>query len=58
MKHIESEKVLGVIINEDLKTHEQCVEVSNKANKILNMLRRHIECKSPEIITNMYNSYI
>ena len=56
--NVDNEKDLGIIITKDLKPHEQCVAARNKANKILNMIRRQVECKSAEIVTKMYNSYV
>ena len=51
-------KKTGIIINKDLKTHELCVAARNKVNKYLNMMRLQVECKSPEIITKMYNANV
>ena len=53
LQNFDKERDLGIIIKEDMKPHEQCIEARNKANKILNMIRRQVECKSPEIITKI-----
>ena len=42
----DNEMDLGIIITMELKPHEQCVASWNKTNKILNMIRRQVECES------------
>ena len=40
LKNEVRENDLGIIINNDLKSHEQCTEAISKANKILNIMGR------------------
>ena len=54
----DSEKDLGVTINYDLKPHKQCLETRNKANKMLGVIKRNVTCKSKEVVTKLYNSFV
>ena len=53
-----SERDLGVIISNDLKTHSQCVKAKNKAEKMLGIIKRNVSYKSKEVVTKLYNSYV
>ena len=52
------EKDLGVIVTNDLKSSEQCIQAKNNANKILGIINRGITYKSEEVIKKLYISYV
>ncbi|MCD9088845.1 hypothetical protein, partial [Stenotrophomonas sp. SY1] len=53
-----SEKDLGVIISNDLKSSKQCISASEKANKILGLITRSFDFKSPSLINKLYKSLV
>ena len=52
------EKDLGIVVSQDLKTHVQCLEARNKANRMLGIINRNVSYKSKDVITKLYNSYV
>ena len=54
----ETEKDLGVIVDNQLKFREQCIEVRNKANRILGFINKNVSYKSKYVIKSLYNSYV
>lgn len=54
----DSERDLGVVVNNDLKVHKQCLEARNRANKMLGIINRNVSYKSKEVICKLYNSYV
>ena len=54
----DSEKDLGVIVNQDLKTHKQCFEASKKANKMVGIIYRNVSYKSKDVVSRLYNSFV
>ena len=52
------ERDLGVIIQNDLKCTQKCINVVNTANKVLGMIRRSFMCKDREIILQLYKSLV
>ena len=58
IESVSSEKDLGVIISNNLKSSEQCLAAKNKSMKILGMINRQISFKSPEVILKLYKSYV
>ena len=58
LKQANEEKDLGVIITKDLKTTKQCLEAAKKANKILGLISRNIECKSQKTMLKLYNALV
>ena len=55
---MDSEKDLGVIISNDLKSSKQCISASEKANKILGLIARSFDFKSPSLINKLYKSLV
>ena len=47
---VKEEKDLGVIITNDLKTTKQSIAASNKANRMLGLIKRSMDYKSDEVI--------
>jgi hypothetical protein len=58
LKSVEEEKDLGVKVTNTLKPTKHCIEMCNKANGRLKLMRRNIEFKSPEIILKLYNANV
>ena len=54
----EEQRDLGIIIHSSLKPSQQCVAAAKKANKMLGMIKRNIECRSPFIISRLYKQLI
>jgi ribonuclease P/MRP protein subunit RPP40 len=55
---IQEERDLGVIVQSDLKVSAQCAKVVKTANRVLGMVRRTFECRSKDIILNLYKSLV
>ena len=49
---------MGVMIRRDLKASSHCNFACQKANKVLGMMRRNIEYKTPEIMVRLYKSLV
>ena len=52
------QKDLGIIITHNLKFGKQCIEASNKANRVLGFISRTFEYKSKDIILPLYKSLV
>ena len=52
------QKDLGILISKDLKVASQCQEASNKASRMLGLIKRNVMCKSVEVISLLYKSYV
>ena len=52
------EKDLGVIVSNDLKPSNQCIEARNKANKMLGYIGSKVEYKSKDVILKCYNALV
>jgi hypothetical protein len=50
----EETKDLGVCITSNLKPSHQCIAAAKKANRVLGMVYRNIQHKSPKIIKKLY----
>ena len=48
------ERDLGVLVNSNLKPREQCIEVRNKANRILGFISRSVSNRTEEVILKLY----
>ena len=55
---VNSEKDLGVMVQDDLKVSMQCAEVVNRANRILGMIKRTFESRSKDIILRLYKCLV
>ena len=58
LKSSESERDLGVLVNENGKFSTQCNQVVKSANAVLGIIRRHITCKKKDIIVRLYKSLL
>ena len=54
----EYEKDLGVIISRDLKPRKQCIEVKNRANRVLGFISRSVSNRSADVILKLYLSLV
>ena len=52
------EKDLGVLISSDLKFSKQCIQVENKAQRLLGYIRRQFRYRNKEIVLSLYNSLV
>jgi len=55
---VTEEKDLGVWISNDLKASQQCIQACSKANRILGVLDRTIQCKDDSNLICFYKSLI
>ena len=54
----ESEKDLGVIINNDMKFKDQVASAAKKANKTLGMIKRKFKCVNKEAFEVFYDTLV
>jgi hypothetical protein len=54
LKGAESTRDLGVIISNNLKPSQQCITAAKKANRVLGMVYRNINNKSPRVMRKLY----
>jgi len=57
IQEVHEEKILGVIVSDDLKWDKQCVAVVKKANKLLGMIKRNFVDRSKATILALYKSH-
>lgn len=55
---VSTEKDLGVTISDDLKVSVQCRNAYDRANRMLGLIRRTIESRSPSILLNLFKSLV
>jgi ribonuclease P/MRP protein subunit RPP40 len=55
---VREEKDLGVMISGDLKVSVHCNYAYQRASRVLGMIGRSIEYKSPSIMVNLYRSLV
>ena len=58
LKVVREEKDLGIMITKDLKVANQCEMAYNRANKMLSLMFRTLEYKTPEVMTCLYKSLV
>ena len=58
IKKDNSEKDLGVVFTDDLKTASHCKECYSKANRMLGLINRTIVYKHPSVLLNLYKSLV
>ena len=58
MEVVDSAKYLGVTITKDLNWNKDINNVTNKAGKVLNMLKRNLKVNSPTIKAKAYNTLV
>jgi hypothetical protein len=49
----EEERDLGIIVHASLKPSEQCASAAKKANRVLGMISRNIQNKTPFIMLKL-----
>jgi len=49
---------LGVTIDHDLKFHERTSLVTNKANRILGLIKRSFACLDSDMLVRLYKSMV
>ena len=54
----ESEKDLGVIINNDMKFKDQVASAAKKANETLGMIKRNFKCVNKEVFEVLYGTLV
>ena len=54
LRKLNSERDLGVIISQDLRPREQCINARNKANRILGFISRTVTNRTSEVILRLY----
>ena len=58
IENVTQEKDLGVILTEDMRSHEQVGRVVKRANQILGVIKRTYANRSKELILPLYKSLI
>ena len=56
LEECQEEKDLGVLVSNNLKMGPQCNHAFQKANRILGLLKRMIDNKTPHIMLSLYKS--
>ena len=54
LKSSESERDLGVRVSANLRHRQQCIEVRNRANRVLGFISRSVSNRSAEVILKLY----
>jgi len=54
----QEEKDLGVLVSNNLKVGPQCNQAFQKANRMLGLLKRMIDNKTPHIMVSLYKSLV
>ena len=58
MKECQEEKDLGVLVSNNLKVGPQCNQAFQKANRMLGLLKRMTDNKTPQIMLSPYKSLV
>jgi len=58
LEETDSEKDLGVVFSDNLKSASHCQEAYSKANRMLGLISRTIKYKNPEVLLNLYKSMV
>ena len=58
IESVQQEKDLGVVITNDLKSSNQCIEAVKKAQKILGYIKRQFRTRNKETILTLYNALV
>jgi len=58
LEECQEEKDLGVLVSNNLKVEPQCNQAFQKANRMLGLLKRMIDNKTPHIMLSLYKSLV
>ena len=58
IESVQQEKDLGVVITNDLKSSNQCIEAVKKAQKLLGYIKRQFRTRNKETILTLYNALV
>jgi len=58
LEETDSEKDLGVVFSDNLKSAAHCQEAYSKPNRMLGLISRTIKYKNPEVLLNLYKSMV
>ena len=58
LKESSVERDLGVLVQEDLKTHDHCKKVVAKCNQLIGQIRRSFTCKESDLMLKIYKIYL
>ena len=58
IESVQQEKDLGVVITNDLKSSNQCIEAVKKAQKLLGYIKRQFRTRNKEAILILYNALV
>ena len=55
---VEDERDLGVNISNSLKPSKQCAMAAARANRILGLIRRNLNCLGRKVVLNLYMQHV
>ena len=58
IESVQQEKDLGVVITNDLKSSNQCIEAVKEAQKLLGYIKRQFRTRNKETILTLYNALV
>ena len=58
LENTETERDLGIIVSDTLKSTDQCAAAYNKANRILGLIKRTVVSRDPSILVALYKSLV
>ena len=58
IENVQQEKDLGVVITNNLKSSNQCIEAVKKAQKLLGYIKRQFRTRNKETILTLYNALV
>ena len=58
IESVQQEKDLGVVITDDLKSSNQCIEAVKKAQKLLGYIKQQFRTRNKETILTLYNALV
>jgi len=58
LRELTNERDLGILVQDDLKVHQQCCKAANKGNSVLGMINRTFTLKIKSIVLPLYKSLV
>ena len=58
LKSTESERDLGVLVDNQFKFSEHCNKVANSANAVIGMIKRTVTCRRKDIMVKLYKALV